>query len=1160
MDIASLGFSIDTSDVAKAETALDRLNTAGAKTEESARGVSNAMSGIAGEASTLSSAADSSAQALNRFVSSEQSAAKVGEQFVSALREQVDLFGKSADDILRYQAAQLGVQQQSEGLIVQLRGLKDAQEAANQAFLQESIVMSAAAQSREAVSASRYALIEGLREQVALFGKSSLEIAEFEARMLGVADSAAPLIANLRELQSAQRQAEEAAKAEADAQRAAEAARQSAASQQEAFLGGLREQVALFGRSSDEVAQYRANLLGVSDSAAPLIAQIKQLSAAQREAERTAREEAEAQRQAAIAKQQATAQQDSFLASLREQVALQGKSRDEVLAYRAGQLGVGNEAEQYIAQIRAFNLEQEKTGTVFDKNGLSARQYQASLRQLPAQFTDIVVSLQAGQNPFTVFLQQGAQIKDSFGGAGAALAEVARYALGLVNPFTVAAVAVGALALAYKQGSDEGTAFNNALILSGNIAGTSAERLANAAAAIDQVTGTQRQAARALAEVAGTGKFTADQIETIGLAAVAMEEATGRAISETVNEFKRLADEPTAAAAKLNEQYNFLTAAVYDQISALEQQGDAAGAAQLAIDTFAQSMNERANEIEQGLGFIERAWKGIKDGAAEAWDEMLGVGRSQTPEERLEELTSGSRFNFGRIAANAAVLGPIGGAKELFDQFTRTGAEQNEQIAEIWQEIQDRDEKAWVEGMQAQQEQSAIEAQQRIDQLRKSTLTNAEKRVKALNDLRADLAKIELVNPDDPRLAADNVARLERNIAEQFRDRQSTTRTPAVRDDAATRMLLTLRQQSAELETQLLSETKLTAEQKKRAEFESLIADLKTKDILTADQKSLLANQDAIKAQLDKNVALGEEVRLHNDSIKLQERSAQLQETIRASLEGRQEQQQRQLDAFGLGRRELERVQAEASIFREFRRYQAQLDKATPADLLGSAQYETAVQEIKGGLNEALAANEDYFERLDELQADWKNGAKGALADYIADAKDIAGQTYDLFNNALGGLEDAFVEFALTGKLSFKDLANSIIADLARIAARQLTANLAEGLLGSLGGASGGLSSLFGASSGSYTGAFGFDGGGYTGNAPRTGGIDGKGGFLAIMHPQETVIDHTKPSANGRMGGGNTQNNYFSFPNITDAKQAREATATAARQFNAIAQQSARFG
>jgi hypothetical protein len=43
-----------------------------------------------------------------------------------------------------------------------------------------------------------------------------------------------------------------------------------------------------------------------------------------------------------------------------------------------------------------------------------------------------------------------------------------------------------------------------------------------------------------------------------------------------------------------------------------------------------------------------------------------------------------------------------------------------------------------------------------------------------------------------------------------------------------------------------------------------------------------------------------------------------------------------------------------------------------------------------------------------------------------------------------------------------------------------------------------------------------FDGGGFTGSGSRTGGIDGKGGFPAILHPNETVIDHTK----GRVASG----------------------------------------
>lgn len=49
-----------------------------------------------------------------------------------------------------------------------------------------------------------------------------------------------------------------------------------------------------------------------------------------------------------------------------------------------------------------------------------------------------------------------------------------------------------------------------------------------------------------------------------------------------------------------------------------------------------------------------------------------------------------------------------------------------------------------------------------------------------------------------------------------------------------------------------------------------------------------------------------------------------------------------------------------------------------------------------------------------------------------------------------------------------------------------------------------------------------FDGGGYTGSGPRVGGLDGKGGFLAMLHPRETVIDHTRANRSGGQTKGDS--------------------------------------
>src|SRR5690606_22911363 len=218
----------------------------------------------------------------------------------------------------------------------------------------------------------------------------------------------------------------------------------------------------------------------------------------------------------------------------------------------------------------------------FNAQGLSAKALAANLRNVPAQFTDIAVSLQAGQNPLTVFLQQGGQLKDMFGGIGPAARALGGYVVGLINPFTVAAAAAGVLALAYKQGSDEATAFQKALILSGNAAGTSAGQLGSLAQTVSRSVGTVSAAADVLAQLAASSRIPVESFDMIAIAALKFQEATGTAADETVKNFEKIAKEPAKASRELNEALNYLTTSQYAQIEALQRQGDAQGAANLA--------------------------------------------------------------------------------------------------------------------------------------------------------------------------------------------------------------------------------------------------------------------------------------------------------------------------------------------------------------------------------------------------------------------------------------------------------------------------------------------------------------------------------------------------------------------------------------------------
>ncbi|WP_212613297.1 phage tail length tape measure family protein, partial [Pseudomonas viridiflava] len=110
-----------------------------------------------------------------------------------------------------------------------------------------------------------------------------------------------------------------------------------------------------------------------------------------------------------------------------------------------------------------------------------------------------------------------------------------------------------------------------ALILTGNVAGTTSGSLSVMARQVAAVNGTIGEAAASLAQIANSGSIASGSFKTVADAAAAMEDATGKAVEKTVSEFVKIGKDPVGAAKELNDQYNFLTASVYSQIVALKE-------------------------------------------------------------------------------------------------------------------------------------------------------------------------------------------------------------------------------------------------------------------------------------------------------------------------------------------------------------------------------------------------------------------------------------------------------------------------------------------------------------------------------------------------------------------------------------------------------------
>lgn len=515
----------------------------------------------------------------------------------------------------------------------QLRAVEAAQTQATESTRAQA----AAARELAQAQSNKESFLAGLREQIALFGKSTDEVLRYRAAQAGASQEASMLILQLQNMRMAQEQVEVAARAAALAQR--EAAQADAA--RNTFLAGLREQIALFGLSTDEVNRYRAAQLGASTAADPLIAKLRDLRLAQEQQTYATRMEAQAQRELA----QAQASRTAFLKGLEQQVAAIGKTRTEMLELQAAQLGVTTQAKPLLDQLRAQDQ-------AFRNGGMSAAAMNAALRGVPAQLTDIVVSLQGGQAPLTVFLQQGGQLRDMFGSAGLAARALGSAALGLVSPFTVTLGLLVTGAVAFKQGHDETVRYSRALIMTGNIAGTTAGQMADMAARMEDINGSQRVSSQALATLASTGAIAGSNLEKFGTVAVDAQRVLGQSVEDTAKQFAALGKDPLTALRTIGDQYGFVTTETYLAVKAAQDQGRMIEAASIAQNAYADGVAKQKEKVLQTLGAWERGWINIKTAASGAWDVVVGLagGREEGPGQQAAALDEQIKTQESRIA------------------------------------------------------------------------------------------------------------------------------------------------------------------------------------------------------------------------------------------------------------------------------------------------------------------------------------------------------------------------------------------------------------------------------------------------------------------------------------------------------------------------------
>ncbi|ATC78660.1 phage tail tape measure protein [Proteus mirabilis] len=634
-----------------------------------------------------------------------------------------------------------------------------------------------------------------------------------------------------------------------------------------------------------------------------------------------------------------TQQKTRFIQRLKEQVATQNLSREQMLRYQASQLGVSSSAEIYIRRLSELSKETKE----FDKNSKS-----------------LAGRLQGIANSFNM----GSLVRGGiWGGITAGLTGVAKLAYDAEREFSQ---------------------FNKQLILTGNYADKSASQLNEMARTLAGGGITRGEMALSISSVVGTGVFSNNEISRVSKAAAQMNYITGQAIDTTIDQFKRLQDEPLQMSLELEKANHHLTASQLEQIRILELQGNKTEAAKLAIDAYAQSINDGANDISDSLGFLESAWINIQREAKKAWDAMLDIGRDKGVTEKLTTY------------------------KEQLYQLQLHGMENSYEGRELQKVIKELENKKYEQDLKNAQAQAVKDSEQfKVNQIRnqekwKSYFSWETQRLQKLAELEQDKHSLTQKQYEEAK-AMINFRLRDRQMPGTGKGKGYVVPTGNREEEKASRDLLALQAQLEMLKKHQSANDVISQQrkdfQKEQAQF-AILEQAQLTRRLTNAEKSLLSNKENILAQKEKLALVGDEVAL-------QERLNKMQD---------------QADKYIVQQSE-KRKAIEESMGKSAREQQRYLERA---QLL-------AGQKENPQLNNMLAEQQKTYEVEDQKRADWLAGAQTAWGNYKDTALDVNTQIQNATSMALNGFSSQLTNVLFEGEANFKDFTKSILKMLTDI-------------------------------------------------------------------------------------------------------------------------------
>ncbi|WP_411670489.1 phage tail tape measure protein [Escherichia coli] len=720
------------------------------------------------------------------------------------------------------------------------------------------------------------------------------------------------------------------------------------------------------------------------------------------------------------------------------------------------------------------------------KAGISVGQYKAAMRTLPAQFTDIATQLAGGQNPWLILLQQGGQVKDSFGGMIPMFRGLAGAITLPMVGVTSLAVATGALAYAWYQGDSTLSAFNKTLVLSGNQSGLTADRMLTLSRAGQAAGLTFNQTSESLTALVNASVRGGEQFEAISQSVARFASASGVEVDKVAEAFGKLTTDPTSGLMAMARQFRNVTAEQIAYVAQLQRSGDEAGALQAANDAATKGFDEQTRRLKENMGTLE-TWAD-KTGKAfkSMWDAILDIGR---PESSADMLASAQKAfdeadkkwqwyqsRSQRRGKTASFRANLQGAWD-----DRENARLGLAAATLQSDMEKAGELAARDRAErdASQLKYTGEAQKAYERL----LTPLEKYTARQEELNKALKDGKILQADYNTL-----------MAAAKKDYESTLKKPKSsgvkvsagerQEDQAHAALLALETELRTLEKHSGANEKISQQRRDLWKAENQYAVLKeaaTKRQLSEQEKSLLTHE---KETLEYKRQLAE----LGDKVEHQKRLNEL-----AQQAARFEQQQSAKQAA---------ISAKARGLTD-RQAQRESEEQRLRDVYG---------DNPDALAKATSALKNTWSAEEQLRGSWMAGLKSGWGEWAESATDSFSQVKSVATQTFDGIAQNMAAMLTGSEQNWRGFTRSVLSMLTEIFLKQAMV----GIVGSIGSAMGG---AFGGGASASTGTailaaaanFHFATGGFTGTG-------GKYEPAGIVHRGEFVF--TK-EATSRIGVGN---------------------------------------